>query len=308
MLRGALGYSRDARSVLSCSMDLPSITTYLRPQQWDDLRSWQPDWAWLAGGTWLFSEPQPQVRTLVDMQALGWSELILDATGLTIGATCTMRQLLNLSGTVGEQAPDPATWPGLQALQAAVRELASFKIHNQATIAGNLCLALPASTFAPACLVLRARYEIWPRQGSPYWLAADEFQQGAQQTCLQPGDVLRRIHIPASALAWETNYQRLCLADAGIALAIAVAAYDRASGQVSLGLGASFPAPRRLDFAAPPPWEQVQADIQALPLDLFLEDAAASAVYRRQMTAVLAGRALMALLREPPGEGGPGAP
>ncbi|NJL02867.1 MAG: carbon monoxide dehydrogenase [Spirulinaceae cyanobacterium RM2_2_10] len=265
-------------------MDLHSIETYLRPTDWAELTAWQPDWAWLAGGTWLFSEPQPQVRTLVDLQALGWSELAIAADGLTIGATCTMRQLL--------QADYPAVWLGIEALRNAVRELASFKIHNEATIAGNLCLALPAGTFAPALVALDARYEVWPHGGEPYWLPASAFQLGARQTVLQPGDLLRRIHVPAAALAWQTSYQRLCVATAGIALAIAVAAYHPATQTVRLVAGASFPQPRQWEFFAPLCREQITTALAALPLTDFIADAAASAVYRRQVLGVLLVRSL----------------
>jgi len=268
-------------------MDLPHIETYLRPTTWDELADWQPDWAWLAGGTWLFSEPQPQVRALVDLRGLGWSELDIAEEGLTLGATCTLSQLL--------RASYPPTWPGIAALQSAARELASFKIQNEATIAGNLCLALPAGTFAPALLALQARYEIWPRQGRPYWLAAGAFQLGARQTVLQPGDVLRRIFIPAAALTWRTDYQRLCVATAGLAVAIAVAAVDPVTERVRLSTGASTPTPHLFEFPHRPQQPELAAALDSLPVAMFLNDAMASAAYRRQMTAVLMGRAVAAL-------------
>lgn len=37
--------------------------------------------AWLAGGTWLFSEPQPQLRRLIDLAAAGWLPISADAEG-----------------------------------------------------------------------------------------------------------------------------------------------------------------------------------------------------------------------------------
>jgi len=33
---------------------------------------WRNGFAWLAGGTWLFSEPQPETDTLIDLGHLGW--------------------------------------------------------------------------------------------------------------------------------------------------------------------------------------------------------------------------------------------
>ena len=46
---------------------------------------WRPGDAWLAGGTWLFSEPQPGIRRLLDLASLNWP-------GLTVG----LEALLNL--------------------------------------------------------------------------------------------------------------------------------------------------------------------------------------------------------------------
>ncbi|MEB3210478.1 MAG: hypothetical protein VKL39_03960, partial [Leptolyngbyaceae bacterium] len=70
-------------------MDLHNIDTYLKPSHMDELPAWESGWAWLAGGTWLFSEPQPALTTLVDMRQFGWNELDCREEGLVIGATCT---------------------------------------------------------------------------------------------------------------------------------------------------------------------------------------------------------------------------
>lgn len=152
-------------------MDLHTVETYLRPANLKEIDVWQNGWSWLAGGTWIFSESQPQIKALVDMQSLGWSELDLSSTGLTIGATCVMSRLLHQSY--------PEEWTAVQALQCAVHELASFKVQNVATVGGNLCLALPASTFAPVMLALEAEYQIMPFTGNPYWIPASDFQTAA---------------------------------------------------------------------------------------------------------------------------------
>ena len=40
-------------------MNLNTITEVKRPASADEIRQWRDGYAWLAGGTWLFSEPQP---------------------------------------------------------------------------------------------------------------------------------------------------------------------------------------------------------------------------------------------------------
>ena len=42
-------------------MDLNTVTDIARPRRRADLPAWGDGDAWLAGGTWLFSEPQTSV-------------------------------------------------------------------------------------------------------------------------------------------------------------------------------------------------------------------------------------------------------
>ncbi|NJR65016.1 MAG: carbon monoxide dehydrogenase [Leptolyngbyaceae cyanobacterium CRU_2_3] len=272
-------------------MDLHTVETYLCPTQLESLPNWQPGWAWVAGGTWMFTEPQRDLTTLVDLQGLGWSELEVSPEGLEIGATCTMSRLL--------QFDYPAAWTAIQALQSAVQELASFKIQNMATIAGNLCLALPAGTFAPVMVLLDAQYEILQQAGNRVWVAASDFQTGARQTILQPGDVLRRIFIPQALLQWQVNYRRMCVATAGLAVAIAVAAYNPQTHQVRFAIAASLRAPRLLEFHSIPSLRELEETLSAqIPLTEFIEDDSASALYRRHITQVLMMRSLQQVIGE----------
>lgn len=266
-------------------MDLHGVETYLRPTNLEGVKNWQHGWAWLAGGTWMFSEAQPQVKTLVDMQRLGWSELEATPEGLTIGATCIMGRLL--------QFPYPESWTAVKVLQRAVQELASFKVQNAATVAGNLCLALPASTFAPAMVALGATYEILPLEGPSYQVSALEFQTGAKQTILKSGEVLRKIWIPQANLVWQVNYRRICVATAGVAVSIVVAAYNPQTSQVRFGIGAAVPSPRLIEFAHVPSSAELTAALDTqIPLTDFIGDQSASASYRRHVTQVLMERSL----------------
>lgn len=266
-------------------MDLHRVDTYLRPQTLDDVVNWQPNWAWLAGGTWLFTEPQPQLSTLVDMQPLGWDELTVSEDGLAIGAMCVMKRLLNCNA--------PADWFGMAALRQGVHELASFKVQNVATVAGNLCLALPAGTFAPVMMLLEAEYELLPLNDASYRVPAASFQTGAKQTRLQPGEVLRTIYIPARSLQWHTSYHRICLASAGLAIAIVTAAYDPDQQQVRFCIGAAAGKPYLITADGIPHSDQLGDLLDAqLPRDAYLTDVCASADYRRHVTEVLMQRSL----------------
>ena len=53
-------------------LDLHTIETIIRTPTRDTLASWRPGDAWLAGGSWLFSEPQPHLDRLLDLNGFGW--------------------------------------------------------------------------------------------------------------------------------------------------------------------------------------------------------------------------------------------
>ena len=51
------------------SMDLNTVNEILQPANADAVKEWQSGYAWLAGGTWLFSEPQIATHTLIDLES-----------------------------------------------------------------------------------------------------------------------------------------------------------------------------------------------------------------------------------------------
>ena len=77
-------------------MDLNSVGAVSTPRNRLDLADWQEGDALLAGGTWLFSEPQPHTRRLVDLSGLGWQAHEVSDRGLSIAATCTIADLFRL--------------------------------------------------------------------------------------------------------------------------------------------------------------------------------------------------------------------
>lgn len=269
-------------------MDLYGVETYLKPTSLSDVSGWQADWHWLAGGTWLFNEAQPQVKTLVDMRQLDWSAVEVTSKSLSIGATCIQNDLLNYSF--------PAEWTAVESLKDAVRELASFKLSHAATVGGNICLALSASTFAPVMVTLQATYEILRANGEPYFVDAVDFQVAPQQTILQAGEVLRSIRISAANLArWQTRFKRMAVCTAGYAIAIVVTAYNPQTQQVRFGIGGGVPAPILIEFDAVPTPEQVGASLREKP---FLADERGSAAYRQHITQVLMQRGVAELTTE----------
>jgi len=69
-------------------MNLNTVTALHHPTSAAEIPEWRNGLAWLAGGTWLFSEPQPETDTLIDLGHVGWPALEVSPSGLDIGATC----------------------------------------------------------------------------------------------------------------------------------------------------------------------------------------------------------------------------
>ncbi|MGD0937821.1 MAG: oxidoreductase, partial [Streptosporangiaceae bacterium] len=113
-------------------MDLPGITEVADAR----LAAWRSGDAWLAGGTWLFSEPQPALSRLLDLHAYRWPSLRVRPDGLEIAATCTLAELARA------QLPP---WPAASLIgHCCAALLGSVKVWNAATVGGNICLSLPA--------------------------------------------------------------------------------------------------------------------------------------------------------------------
>ena len=108
-------------------MDLNTITEVRRPASADAITKWENGFAWLAGGTWLFSEPQVTTHTLIDLETLKWPSLQASDDGLEIAATC---RVVELDQFVEKAPPD---WTAAALFRECCRSfLASFKIWNEA--------------------------------------------------------------------------------------------------------------------------------------------------------------------------------
>jgi CO/xanthine dehydrogenase FAD-binding subunit len=191
-------------------VDLPGITEVA------DARSatWREGDAWLAGGTWLFSEPQPDLKRLLDLRAFGWPALQARADGLEIAATCTLAELARL------QAPQWRASPLIGQCCAAL--LGSFKVWNAATVGGNLCLALPAGPMISLTTALDGVCTIWGPGQAPRRVPVAEFVTGPGRCALAPGELLRSVHLPARALASATAFRQLSLSDLGRSAAVVI--------------------------------------------------------------------------------------
>src|ERR1700676_3955374 len=196
-------------------MDLNTVTEVAHPKTRGQLPVWTAGDAWLAGGTWLFSEPQVHLTRLIDLTDFRWPALAIGDSGLTIAATCTVAQL--------DALPCPPEWIASPLINQCCRAfLASFKIWKTATVGGNLCMSLPAGAMIALTSALDGVCTIWKADGSERRISAAEFVTGNQRNVLASGDLLRQIELPVAALMRRSAFRQVSLTPVGRSAALLI--------------------------------------------------------------------------------------
>jgi CO/xanthine dehydrogenase FAD-binding subunit len=262
-------------------MDLNTITAVIRPKSRAELPRWQVGDAWLAGGTWLFSEPQVHLSRLIDLSDLRWPALTVNEAGLSISATCTVAALDALAC--------PSDWLAAPLINQCCRAfLASFKIWKTATVGGNLCMALPAGPMISLLAALDGVCTIWKSDDSEQTIKVVDFITGPQRTALAPGDLLRQIDVPLAALKRRAAFRQISLTPVGRsgALVIGTRGHD---GDLLLTITASTRRPIQLRFAATPEGDELRdAILRDIPGGLYHDDIHGKPAWRQAMTLRLA--------------------
>ncbi|TCK23793.1 CO/xanthine dehydrogenase FAD-binding subunit [Ancylobacter aquaticus] len=262
-------------------MDLNAVTDVLRPRGRAELPPACAGDAVLGGGTWLFSEPQPHVRRLIDLADLGWPALRHEAEGLSIAATCTIAELNGFEA--------PVEWRSASLIHECCHAfLASFKIWNMATVGGNICLGLPAGPMISLCAALDGEGVLWGPDGGERRVSIVDVVRGPREVALAPGEVLRAVHLPAQALRRRAAFRRASLTPLGRSGVLVIGTGD-ADGTFALTVTASTRRPVRLAFPAVPEAAALAAGLAAaIPDELYYDDMHGRPEWRRHMTALLA--------------------
>jgi CO/xanthine dehydrogenase FAD-binding subunit len=260
------------------NVDLNTVSEVTRPATREETRTWRDGDAWLAGGTWLFSEPQPGVRRLIDLEGLDWEPLRVSEQGLSIAATCTLRQL--------DTFESPPEWRAAALIRPCIRSLlASFKIWNTATVGGNLCLSLPAGALISFTAALEGVCTIWQPDGAERRVPVVDFVTGDHRNVLRPGDLLRGIDLSASALHKRPSFRRMSLTHLGRSSALLIGTRCPRSGALAITITAATVRPVRLEFAQVPTAAQLRDELlKAIPDELYLDDPHGTPDYRKHLT------------------------
>ncbi|MGX1159561.1 CO/xanthine dehydrogenase FAD-binding subunit [Arthrobacter sp. SLBN-100] len=256
-----------------------------------DPAQWRDGDAWLAGGTVLFSYgslafgPRP-LRRLLDLGSAGWTPVTVTDAGIELAATCTIAELYSLPG---QRGLSPDTWPALDLIRPCCDSfVASFKVWNMSTAGGNLCTSLPAGPVISLCAGLDGTATILGPGSTTRTVPVTEFVTGDATNCLAPGELLRSIRLPASALASRVAFRRLSLSNLGRSGVLLIGRLDAGTSFV-LTVTAATKRPVQLRFDALPNTDTLAGALdEAVPADLYHNDIHGLPAWRRDMTYRLA--------------------
>lgn len=274
-------------------MDMNTIEAVVRTA---DPADWQAGDAWLAGGTVLFSyggfafgkEP---LRRLLDLGSAGWPAITVSGSGIELAATCTVAELYALpAGETGRT--HAAAWPALELIRPCCDSfVASFKVWNMSTVGGNLCTSLPAGPMISLCAALGGVAAVLGPGGASYTVPVADFVTGDGRNALAPGELLRSIHLPASALASRVAFRRLSLSNLGRSAVLLIGRLD-AGGRLVLTVTAATKRPVQLRLGGPDD-SNAAAELSgaldaAIPDGLYHDDIHGLPAWRKDMTYRLA--------------------
>jgi CO/xanthine dehydrogenase FAD-binding subunit len=259
-------------------MDLNTVTEIARPRRLAELPLWRSGDAWLAGGTWLFSEPQLKISRLIDIADLGWPALEASESGLRIAATCKIAELDGMAF--------PSNWTAAPLVNQCCRSfLASFKIWNAATVGGNLCMALPAGPMISLTSALDGVCAIWTPEGIERRVAVMDFVLAPQRNALRPGELLRAIDLPLAALRQRTAFRQISLSPVGRSGVLVIGTLSADDGSFAVTVTAATPRPIRLSFANVPSADALRVKLSAeIPDAGCYNDMHGTPAWRRHVT------------------------
>jgi CO/xanthine dehydrogenase FAD-binding subunit len=274
-------------------VDLSTVTEFAPATD----ATWRDGDAWLGGGTYLFSVPQPNLTRLLDLSAFGWTPVEETADGVLIAATCTLAELARWQ-------PGRRRYAGAAVLarQCCDALLGSFKVHNVATVGGNICLSLPAGPMTALASALDGIALLRGPGRVSRGVPVADFVTGDGRNALRRGELLTHIWLPAGPAGSRLAFRQLSLSPVGRSAVLVIARRAPAGGSggaqpTVVTVTAATPRPVRLRFAAPPTPAEALAELEkAIPngglLDAamvdgatpYLDDVHGAASWRAAMT------------------------
>jgi CO/xanthine dehydrogenase FAD-binding subunit len=146
-------------------------------------------------------------------------------------------------------------------------------------------MSLPAGPMISLTVALEATYILWPRTAPAREVPSIDFVTGNHTNVLQRGELLRSIHLPASALSKRFAFRHQSLTHLGRSAALLIGTQNAAGDDLVITITAATPRPIQLRFKqAPSAIELRRAIDERIPADGYFDDVHGSAAYKRHLT------------------------
>ena len=252
-----------------------------------------------AGGTDILVDLKAGLKyhrrlvSLARIEELRAVELAADGA-LRIGATATISTIARHQG-IKEQFPG---------INDAAMSLAAEQVRNQATVAGNLCMAVPSADMAPILLAHGATMRVVSPVGERV-VPLREFFVGPRETVLEAADVVVAIEVPPPAPgtgdASLRQGGRVSLSLPMAAVAAVVVMEKQICREATVTLGAVAPTPIMATAAGEVvAGNELSEDVlreageRAAEAAVPIDDLRATKEYRLELVKVLTRRVLVA--------------
>lgn len=227
-----------------CYRSIPTIENYFQPKTISEavsvLDNYDEEAKILAGGTDLVPLMRARVlkpKYIVDLSRILELDYIrYDEAGiLNIGALATLRSV-ETSEVVKEK---------YRVLYEAVHQMASIRIRNVGTVAGNICRASPSADTAPSLMALESEVKIiGPAQTRA--VPIKSFFLGPGKTVLKYNEVVCEIRVPAPPAGSGTAFRRISRTPADLATVSVTTVLTLKNGvcqDAKIALGGVAPTP-----------------------------------------------------------------
>lgn len=273
---------------------------YRKPTSLEEVQTlraeYGPESHFLMGGTDLTVEMDQGLlapQMLIDLKGVEAFKILRDEPEeIVIGAGVTFSELIKTSFI---QRTSPA-------LYEAAKLVASVGVRNVATLAGNICHAVPSADGAAPLLIRDAMLTVSSTAGS-HSVSILDFFQGPRKTVLSENELVTEIRIKKKDNSFGEHYLKLGryrgedLAQVGVAVAV-----DE-DLQYKIAYAAVGPVPQRIFEAEnilqgeQPSQSKIQAAIEIIKQTVSpIDDIRASKEYRLYMCGVMFEKALYAAI------------
>ena len=146
-------------------------------------------------------------------------------------------------------------------------------------------MSLPAGPMISLAAALEGVCTLWPRDGKPREVAVLDFVTGNHTNVLAPGELLRSIWLPASALEKTYAFRRFTLTQLGRSEVLIIATKDREKENCLFTITAATVRPFQFSFNDVPSADDLKRVIDdSVPFSLYLDDVHGSPAHRKQLT------------------------